>query len=94
MHKLKIAIININTFVNLDSKLFEKIKSNSQPVRYESCACNAKNYGQCVFPENIQTPTVEGISRCNPSTPLNFPFPQDKVQPLTPSNLWQSFLLH
>jgi len=34
MHKLKIAIININTFVNLDSKLFEKIKS-SQPVRYE-----------------------------------------------------------
>lgn len=35
MHKLKIAIINKNTFVNSDSKLFEKIKSNSQPVRYE-----------------------------------------------------------
>lgn len=32
MHKLKIAIINVNTFVNLDSKLFEKIKSSQSDI--------------------------------------------------------------
>jgi len=36
-----------------------------------------------VFPENIQTPTTEGISIVTPPTTSDFPFPQDKVNPLT-----------
>ena len=30
----------------------------------------------CVVPENIQTPTTEGISFRTPPTPLDFPFLQ------------------
>ena len=44
----------------------------------------------CVVPENIQTPTTEGISvRTPPPTSLDFPFLRGTDDPPTPSEIPQ-----
>lgn len=36
---------------------------------------------ECEVPENIQTPTMEGISNRTPFSPSDFPFVQGKINP-------------
>jgi len=48
-----------------------------------------------MFPENIQTPTTEGISNyCSPQTLSDFPFPQDKVNPFNDFQICDKNIFH
>ena len=46
---------------------------------------------ECMFPENIHTPTTEGISDKTPTTSLEFPFFKRKINPPPLRNFQKHF---
>ena len=72
-----------STFYDLKNQPKKLPSTYSIPeAKRESCFGSLRTFSYCVFPENIQTPTTEGISnRTPPPTPSDFPFAQGNVNP-------------